>query len=114
MKRIQNLLQGYTPNRQIDENPLIEVLIRRGNSTPLQKPKLANDLICQDCGGDKGYTCWDYGKKAWFCAGEKCLKIDSEISKERDRKKWEIEFQKQLKESENQKLRKGKNEWDGN
>ena len=114
MKKIQHLLQGYAPNKQVDENPVVEVLLRRGNTIPLQSPKPAQEMNCQDCGGNIGDTCWDYGKRAWFCTDEKCLKIDVEITKERDRKKWGAEFQKQLKESESQKFRKTRNEWDGN
>ena len=114
MKKIQHLLQAYAPIKQVDENPIIEVLLRRGNAIPLQSPKPAQEMICQDCGGNIGHTCWDYGKRAWFCADEKCLKIDIEITKESDRKKWRAEFQKQLKESESQKFRKTRNEWDGN
>jgi hypothetical protein len=115
MKAIQSLLHGYQAVKEDKDNPIIELLIRRGTVTPLKTPQKARNMVCQDCGSNEGYHWLHHGKHAWFCGNLTCLSIDSEITKKQERKKWADEFYRQLREPK--KLTSGKigreQQWDG-
>jgi hypothetical protein len=111
MKNIGQMLQANHPTVCNRDRSVIEVLIRRGKTTVLYPSQLVQEMRCQDCGGQDGYTCWDYGKRAWFCANDKCLETDVAITKAACEENWWINFHKQLKLAKEKKMKNKR--WDG-
>jgi len=67
---------------------LVDGLIFEGEFHKFPKPSKAGDIRCPRCKGDNMTICWhEKGVKAAFCMNRSCLKTDSEISKEKNRRK---------------------------
>lgn len=109
MKSIKKIIHNRLPHQEKKNNQLIEILLRRGEKT-LINPQFANEMICQDCGGNKGKTWLEDGKWLWFCKTPECLSADSRITKKRARNEWWLRFQKNANDAEQKKANK---EWDG-
>jgi len=76
MKNINSILQMKSTKQNSDDFS-IELLLRRGTTSTVFPPKLASEMICQDCGGNDGRSWSENGKKLWFCGNNKCLKTDT-------------------------------------
>lgn len=77
MKTVRDLAKKLLPAPQMGVT--IELLIRHGKATPLPKPIVSEEMLCQDCLGYIGYTTLHYGKRAWFCGNMECLEKDTGI-----------------------------------
>lgn len=71
---------------------MIDGHLRRGRATIYGVKVGSNQMTCQDCGSTEGYTCRDGEHKVWFCATEKCLETDCELTKKRDRELRRVKF----------------------
>ncbi len=110
MKSIKHILHHHQPIKHTSDNPLVEILIRKGEEIELHPPQFASEMICQDCGGSESCTPLQNGKRAWFCGAPNCVRTDSQITKGRARKKWLAELQQIAKKAEQRKTNK---EWNG-
>jgi len=74
------------------EPVMVDGVLRRGRTTVYGVKVSTDQMTCQDCGNTEGYTCRDGEHKVWFCASEKCIEIDTEITRERARKERHPKF----------------------
>lgn len=110
MKNINSALENYLPVNLTKGHLFIEGVLRRGSVTIFQTLRLIDEMVCQDCGGCYGHTCWDGGKRVWFCGNQDCLFTDSAITKAIAEKKRQKEFLRRIRMAAKQKASK---EWDG-
>ena len=90
MKSLAELTEYYYPVRPTIDSVTVTALLRKGTKTVFISPRKSLDMECQDCGSTAGYTCRDGADKCWFCANEKCLEKDVEITKKMARKGYNL------------------------
>lgn len=82
MRSLAEVIELDYPISPSLDSVTVTALLRRGRKTLLTPPRESLDMECQDCGSVEGYTCRDGDHRCWFCANDKCLEKDSEITKE--------------------------------
>lgn len=81
MKTLQEVMGSTPPFKPTTDSVTVMAVLRDGKKTLLNPYKDSLEMECQDCGSMEGYTCWDSSHRCWFCANEKCLEKDTQITK---------------------------------